>query len=110
MKHHTISVHGIDVDENTRCFHYHSMLDVIAIKFKCCNEYYACIYCHEAKTTHQVVVWDTNEFNTQAILCGNCYNEMTINEYLHAENSCPFCKISFNPKCSNHHHFYFEKK
>ena len=99
---------GIELDENTRCFHYHSKLDVIAIKFKCCNAYYACIQCHEETTHHEAVVWNTDEFDEKAILCGNCHAEMTIHEYLNANNSCPYCNTGFNPKCSNHHHFYFQ--
>ena len=103
-------VFGIDIDEHTRCSHYHSELDIIAIKFKCCNAYYACIHCHEAKSGHDVLVWNKDEFSTKAILCGHCKTELTISEYLSANNTCPFCKAGFNPKCSNHHHFYFEKE
>ncbi len=32
-----IIVKGKLVDDQTRCVHYRSTLDVIAIKFKCCN-------------------------------------------------------------------------
>lgn len=108
MKTKNISVKGELIDNNTRCSHYHAHLDVIAIKFKCCKEYYACYYCHVALADHAAIVWDQNEFDTHAILCGVCYKELTIHEYKNANNNCPYCKASFNPKCVNHHDFYFE--
>ena len=30
-------VYGSIVDHETRCIHYHTQLDIIAIKFKCCQ-------------------------------------------------------------------------
>jgi uncharacterized CHY-type Zn-finger protein len=101
-------VHGTLVDEQTRCTHYHSTLDIIAIKMKCCNKYYACIHCHNEAEKHAIEVWTKQEHNEKAILCGNCNNELTINTYLNCENVCPSCSSNFNPKCSNHYHFYFE--
>jgi uncharacterized CHY-type Zn-finger protein len=103
-----INVQGSILDEKTRCEHYNSALDIIAIKFKCCNTYYACIHCHEQATNHQPIVWSKNERNTKAILCGQCSYEMSIDGYFNCNNECPQCKHSFNPKCSNHHHYYFE--
>jgi uncharacterized CHY-type Zn-finger protein len=102
------TVRGKVIDEYSRCVHYHSFLDVIAVKFKCCGEYYSCYYCHEEETDHELGLWKKNEFDTKAILCGICKNEMTINEYLESQNNCPFCNASFNPNCNNHHHLYFE--
>ncbi|GIQ68268.1 hypothetical protein XYCOK13_10920 [Xylanibacillus composti] len=32
------------IDEQTRCRHYHSELDRIAIRFKCCDQFYGCYY------------------------------------------------------------------
>jgi uncharacterized CHY-type Zn-finger protein len=103
-----ISVKGKTIDNQTRCGHYHSDLDVIAIKFKCCENYYPCYFCHEETENHQVEIWKKEEFETLAILCGVCKHEMTINEYLNCHNICPFCQTFFNPKCENHYHFYFE--
>ena len=103
-----INVQGSIVDEHTRCKHYNSALDIIAIKFKCCNTYYACIYCHNENEKHTTAVWNKDEQNTNAILCGNCNTEITIEEYLNGNNECPSCKSLFNPKCSNHYHYYFE--
>jgi uncharacterized CHY-type Zn-finger protein len=101
-------VKGKIVDEYTRCVHYHSLLDVIAIKFKCCGEYYPCHSCHEEEASHVHKVWKKSEFDTKAVLCGVCNSEMTINDYLNCDNHCPYCNISFNPNCSKHYHLYFE--
>lgn len=101
-------VKGKTIDDQTRCSHYHSDVDIIAIKFKCCNTYYSCFSCHEEEATHPPKVWKKNEFDTLAILCGVCKHELTINEYFVCNSVCPNCLTSFNPKCSNHYHLYFE--
>jgi len=101
-------VKGQLVDDNTRCIHYLSSLDIIAIKFKCCNEYYPCYFCHEEEAGHMHKVWQKNELDEKAILCGACGNEMTINEYFASANCCPHCGAAFNPNCSLHYHLYFQ--
>lgn len=103
-----IKVKGKLVDDNTRCTHYHSILDIIAIRFKCCNEYYPCYECHEEEAGHQAIIWKKDEWNTKAILCGQCKHEMTIKEYFNSNNQCPYCKAAFNPGCSKHYPLYFE--
>jgi uncharacterized CHY-type Zn-finger protein len=102
-----IPVKGYLVDDDTRCTHYHSLLDVIAIKFKCCDAYYACYYCHEENAGHPAQRWEVNEFDTKAILCGICSGELTIAQYKAAGFSCPHCNASFNPNCVKHNHLYF---
>ena len=101
-------VKGKLVDKQTRCTHYHSPLDIIAIKFKCCDTYYPCFFCHEETAEHKAEVWSKHEFDTKAILCGICKHEMTINEYKNSNYKCPSCNSGFNPGCSNHDHLYFE--
>lgn len=101
-------VKGKLVDANTRCVHYHSPLDVIAIKFKCCDEYYPCYDCHREAAGHRAQLWAKKEFDTKAVLCGVCDHEMTIHEYLAGDNRCPNCSSAFNPGCSKHYHLYFE--
>jgi uncharacterized CHY-type Zn-finger protein len=101
-------IHGSLIDNNTRCSHYNSELDIIAIKLKCCDKYYACINCHNEMEQHEAIVWQKNEFNEKAIICGSCKTELSINNYLICNNTCPNCKSSFNPKCKNHYPFYFE--
>lgn len=103
-----INVFGKTVDDQTRCIHWHSQLDVIAIKFKCCNAYYPCFSCHAEAADHAHEVWPRDEFDTKAILCGVCGNELAISTYMESNNSCPTCEAAFNPGCSKHYHLYFE--
>ena len=104
-----IKVNGKAVDEQTRCVHYHSALDIIAIKFKCCRVYYPCYYCHKEAADHEPMVWNKEEFETKAILCGACMHEMTIVQYKTSNYCCPVCAAAFNPACVNHYHLYFEQ-
>lgn len=109
MKQHPApEVKGEIVDQHTRCVHYSSPSDIIAIKFKCCSQYYPCFFCHQEEAGHPHAVWSPDEFDTKAILCGNCNIELSIKEYLESGNTCPSCSASFNPKCVNHYHYYFE--
>ena len=101
-------IKGKLVDDQTRCIHYHSELDIIAIKFKCCGEYYPCYECHAEMAGHPSQVWTKEERNEKAVLCGVCQAELTIQEYFDSDNTCPHCKSSFNPNCSRHYHLYFE--
>jgi len=103
-----IKVKGNNVDEQTRCFHYHSSLDVIAIKFKCCNEFFACYFCHKEVADHITEKWSKDEYKTKAVLCGSCKKEISINAYMRCDNICPNCKANFNPGCLNHYPLYFE--
>lgn len=103
-----IVVKGQSIDQQTRCVHYHSAIDVIAIRFKCCNTYYPCYFCHEETAGHPAEQWPRNQFDTKAILCGVCKEEMTIAAYQNCGYQCPACKAPLNPKCSNHDHLYFE--
>lgn len=105
----TVKVLGSTVDLFTRCTHYHSPKDIIAIKFRCCKEYYPCYQCHDEHTDHPSSVWLKEEFDTKAILCGNCKTELTISEYLNSQSICPVCTAAFNPGCQLHYHLYFEK-
>jgi uncharacterized CHY-type Zn-finger protein len=103
-------VRGVDLDAQTRCSHYRTSLDVIAIRMKCCGDYYACKDCHIALADHPIEVWPQSDWNQKAILCGLCGSELTVNQYLECGNRCPACEAGFNPGCRNHYHFYFEKK
>lgn len=102
-----IEIKGKVIDEETRCEHYKSERDRIAIKFKCCNTYYPCIHCHNETVDHPVERWGKRERQQQAVLCGQCGTKLTIEEYMQANDQCPSCKASFNPGCHLHHHLYF---
>ena len=104
---HSIAVYGDVIDDQTRCSHYHSPLDIIAIKFKCCDRYYPCSICHETSAGHIAAQWAKNERDTKAVLCGQCGFDLTINEYFHSANQCPSCRAAFNPNCSKHYTLYF---
>jgi uncharacterized CHY-type Zn-finger protein len=103
-----VRIFGKPIDTQTRCIHWHSSLDIIAIKFKCCDKYFPCYSCHEETSTHQAQVWPITEFDTKAILCGECGTELSINDYMGCNNTCPKCSSLFNPGCSKHYHLYFE--
>ncbi|MGH8278914.1 MAG: CHY zinc finger protein [Gammaproteobacteria bacterium] len=98
---------GALVDAQTRCVHYASALDVVAIRFACCGVYYPCYRCHAEYAGHPAKVWPASQFNTRAVLCGVCRHELTIAEYL-ASHACPHCGAAFNPNCRLHAHHYFE--
>ena len=48
-------VRGVELDAQTRCGHYHGSTDIIAIKMKCCGEYYACKDCHIELAGHSII-------------------------------------------------------
>ena len=103
----TPEVRGLNLDSQTRCFHYHGPADIIAIKMKCCGIYYACKDCHDAFADHRLEPWPKSEWHTQAVLCGSCGSELTISAYLQSNSRCPRCRAAFNPCCCNHYHLYF---
>jgi len=102
-------VHGLNLDPETRCAHYHQPTDIIAIKMRCCGEFYACKVCHDALADHSLEPWPQSEWQAPAILCGACKTTLTIAAYLNCESSCPHCSAAFNPACRNHYHYYFSE-
>ncbi len=100
-------VRGVGLDAQTRCVHYNSPLDIIAIKMKCCGLYYACKDCHDALAGHAAETWPNSEWKRKAVLCGACGKELTIVEYMQSGAECPACSAKFNPRCRSHYHFYF---
>ncbi len=98
---------GPVVDDETRCIHYRSPLDVVAIRFACCGEYYPCHLCHAEAADHPARQWPIGDRDREAVLCGVCGSELTIAAYL-AADSCPRCRAPFNPGCHLHTHLYFE--
>lgn len=103
-----MKIFGSVIDSHTRCTHYHSQNDIIAIKFACCGDYYPCFECHAEHADHQAQRWTAESLNVKAILCGNCKTEWTIGEYFTSHKSCPLCQHSFNAKCKNHWSLYFD--
>lgn len=101
-------VFGVGVDPETRCAHYNTELDIIAIKFACCDKWFPCFSCHQEVADHPADVWPRDAHDSEAVLCGGCGHELTINEYLACDSVCISCGRAFNPGCANHHHLYFE--
>ncbi len=102
-----VKIHGLTVDNESRCEHYQTPLDIIAIKFKCCNKFYPCYKCHNECEKHDIKRWDQSEFDEHAILCGVCKETISINDYMLKE-VCPNCDARFNHRCKYHHHLYFK--
>ena len=100
-------VFGPTIDDETRCIHYGTALDIVAIKFACCDRYYPCHRCHAESETHEARRWAIDERQQKAVLCGACGTELTIQTYLAVE-ACPSCGAEFNPRCRLHTHLYFE--
>ncbi|MFF2371384.1 CHY zinc finger protein [Agromyces sp. NPDC058110] len=98
---------GPVVDDQTRCVHYRTELDVVAMRFFCCGEYYPCHLCHAQAAGHAASQWPLDRRDERAVLCGVCGSELTIDEYLGAAD-CPRCEAPFNPGCALHTHLYFE--
>ena len=98
---------GPVVDDMTRCVHYRTEVDIVAIRFACCNEYYPCHRCHEETADHPAQQWKLSERDREAVLCGACGTELTIASYL-ATTECPNCRSPFNERCRLHTHLYFE--
>jgi uncharacterized CHY-type Zn-finger protein len=92
------------------CPHYRTSLDLVAIKFKCCQTYYGCYYCHLENAGHEAQLWEASEFHAKAILCCSCQSELTIHEYLTCSSRCVNCDAEFNPKCKGHWNLYFKIK
>ena len=102
------TVRGVGVDRETRCAHYRSPRDVVAIRMKCCGEWYACRECHDALAAHPVQLWPRREWDEAAVLCGVCGTAMSIRAYVGGGVACPSCNAAFNPGCRAHHRLYFE--
>jgi uncharacterized CHY-type Zn-finger protein len=101
-----VPIHGPTVDDQTRCVHYATPLDVIAIKFFCCGDYYPCHLCHAECADHAAEQWPVELRSSKAIVCGVCSSELTITDYLDVDG-CPSCGAPFNPGCKLHLPLYF---
>ncbi|PPA70632.1 CHY zinc finger protein [Jeotgalibacillus proteolyticus] len=108
MNIHGHKVAGELVDRETRCKHYYSKKDIIAIKFFCCQTYFPCFSCHRSSGCQNHAVWPKDRFDEKAVLCGSCGTELSIRDYLACHSQCPECAAYFNPGCSLHAHYYFE--
>ncbi len=104
----SVPLRGVAVDSETRCVHWDSQVDVVALRFGCCETYYPCFKCHAAVSDHEPQVWPRSRFDEPAVLCGVCRETLTARAYLDGDDSCPHCGAAFNPGCRHHRHLYFE--
>ncbi|ALE76872.1 hypothetical protein AD006_30905 (plasmid) [Pseudonocardia sp. EC080610-09] len=100
-------VYGAVVDHEARCTHYRGPLDVVAMRFRCCDRYYPCLHCHAEHADHPARRWPAAERSEPAVLCGVCRTEMSVDTYVDTDG-CPRCSAPFNPGCRLHHGYYFE--
>ena len=106
MRIHGHRVHGVDVDPETRCTHYDTDRDVVALRFACCEAYYPCFRCHEATADHEAERLPA-ESSAAAVLCGVCGAELTPQEFVEGSHECSDCGAAFNPDCADHYERYF---
>ncbi|UUE18379.1 hypothetical protein LQZ13_02845 [Leuconostoc mesenteroides] len=99
-------IKGINLDQQVRCKHWHTDVDVVANRCAKCRKYYACYLCHDALNTHPFVPVSLDTEET-AVCCGVCLHQMTPAQYLHAHYQCPKCHHLFNAQCALHKNTYF---
>lgn len=102
----SVIVLGMAIDDQTRCVHYSGPYDVVALKFKCCRNFYPCFRCHAEKAGHAAQQWPADEWDEEAVLCGVCQTVLTIRKYV-GVLSCPCCSAPFNAGCRLHRRLYF---
>lgn len=100
---------GVDVDPQSRCAHWHSAVDVVAMRFKCCRKFLGCRTCHDTVDGHSAELWDPMADPDEVVaLCGVCHSEFTLTDYLPTRDVCPKCRAAWNPGCVGHRHLYFK--
>jgi uncharacterized CHY-type Zn-finger protein len=102
-----VPLRGVGVDDETRCMHYRTARDVIAIRFPCCETFFPCFECHAACCEHDTERWPPDRFDERAVLCGACREVLTVDSYLASDHECSNCGASFNPGCVDHYDRYF---
>ena len=120
-----VTVYGRPVDDQTRCIHWASPRDVVAIQFYCCRRFYPCYDCHAMKEEdggagHPAKPWPLDQRDHLALLCGVCSSLLSIRDYLDLYTAttatadcppsphCPRCSSPFNPGCGKHLDLYFD--
>jgi uncharacterized CHY-type Zn-finger protein len=107
---HGFEISGVDIDPETRCAHYDEARDIVAIKFKCCGNWFPCHECHAELVGHASIIWPNEDLDVRAVLCGACGYQLSIREYFNCDSVCPHCRRQFNPGCARHYHLYFESE
>ena len=97
-------IYGYLTDSCGRCIHYHTPLDIVALKCAQCQKYYACYQCHDALEAHPFE--PTAKSEQAPVLCGNCKQLLSRPQY--KRGHCPYCVADFNPRCQLHFDIYFK--
>lgn len=103
----SVPLGGVAVDGETRCAHYDAAVDVVALRFHCCDRYYPCVRCHESVIDHDTERVPREAFDDPAVLCGVCGATLSVRAYLDCDDACPACGAAFNPDCRRHRDRYF---
>ena len=101
-----MKIYGLVIDQDGRCIHYHSKLDIVANKCSICHKYWACYECHNQLSNHNFGPYNPNFIS---VLCGHCQQRFTYKDY-ELIRSCSSCLQAFNPKCSLHKGIYTTQK
>ncbi|KHD44664.1 CHY zinc finger protein [Streptococcus hongkongensis] len=101
-----MTIYGLQLDNAGRCQHYHTELDIVALKCQVCQKYYACYKCHDNLEDH---LFHANPSSEKfPVVCGNCRTYLSAEIY--AKGFCPSCLSQFNPNCQLHKSIYFQKE
>ena len=103
-----VPLRGVAVDPETRCAHWDDPVDVVALRFGCCETFSPCRACHAATAEHDPEPWPRDRFDEPAVLCGVCGAKLSARAYLDGDDACPDCGAAFNPGCRRHRDRYFE--
>ena len=126
-----VLLRGVAVDPETRCAHWDSERDVVALRFGCCAVFSPCHACHAETADHDPEPWPRTRFGEPAVLCGVCGTTLSARAYLGGDSeglrasdsegqsssgsrakpdndACPACGAAFNPGCRRHRDRYFE--
>ena len=118
-----VPLRGVAVGPETRCAHWASEFDVVALRFGCCGVFSPCYACHVEATDHDPDPWPRARFDDPAVLCGVCGTTLSARTYLAGDSegrspsgsrakpdddTCPACGAEFNPGCRRHRDRYFE--
>ncbi|EMA64649.1 CHY zinc finger protein [Halorubrum lipolyticum] len=95
-----VPLRGVAVDPETRCAHWDTAVDVVALRLSCCETYYPCDACHDAVTGHAAEPWPRDRFDEPAALCGACGATLSAREYLDGDSEGPSPSDSEGPSPS----------
>ncbi|MFD1685441.1 CHY zinc finger protein [Halobellus litoreus] len=104
-----VPLRGVAVDAETRCAHWDDDVDIVALRFGCCEKFSPCHACHVETADHDPEPWARERFDEPAVLCGVCGTTLSARTYLNGEDACPSCGAAFNPGCRRHRDRYFER-